>query len=185
MRNQFPYYAFLAIASDKDLEGCGGTLIDKKWIITAAHCVNFINHSDRVIIVLGSWKITNKTEENRQTFEIHRNNIIIHPNFSYRMRSNDIALIELPQPVEINEYVQIVNLSMTCDPVESINVIAIGNGYDSKNILSPVLQWTPLKTLSHQECRKVYPSVSTYSAFCAASRLGRASAGDSGGAIRM
>lgn len=170
-RGQFPYYAYLSIDTENGLHDCGGTILNERFILTAAHC---IHNAQFVDAFLGTWKIADASEQHRQMHTVSR--IIPHEQFSYKTGENDIALLELPAPIEFNEYVKAVNLSRSCDQTESLFVMLIGNGVTeiNQNHAASVLQWAPLQTASKLKCKQYYPNINHETAFCAGSREGRA-----------
>jgi secreted trypsin-like serine protease len=85
---------------------CGGTLIDRNSVLTAAHCVEFIGrNTDRntlgyrdVRLVVG---VTVLSSDQGQVRRIDRlSDIDIHPNYTGRTNRYDAAVIKLSRPVK-------------------------------------------------------------------------------------
>ena len=85
---------------------CGGSLIDRDSVLTAAHCVGFIgNETDhntlsfrRVRIVVGTTVLDSEQGQVRRIARL--SDISIHPRWSPRTRiAHDAAVIELSSPV--------------------------------------------------------------------------------------
>ncbi|XP_044885979.1 coagulation factor IX [Mauremys mutica] len=80
---------------------CGGSIVNEKWIVTAAHC---IEPGAQVTVVAGehNTEVSDGTEQYRQVV-----NIFPYPiyNASQNKHHNDIALLELGTPLEFNSYV--------------------------------------------------------------------------------
>lgn len=77
-------------------EHCGGTVIDSRWIVTAAHCVSTADGKswDRIEITAGDHDLDG-TRTIRRT--AHR--AVIHAGFDYPTLSHDIALLRLSEPL--------------------------------------------------------------------------------------
>ncbi|EFA07413.2 serine protease P84 [Tribolium castaneum] len=92
---QFPWQAFIKISSYQ----CGGVLVSRKFVATAAHCIITARLKD-TLVYLGELDTqdTGKVKE-LEPAELHRvRRRIIHPNFQFRTTQPDrydLALLEL------------------------------------------------------------------------------------------
>ncbi|XP_054842658.1 granzyme A-like [Eublepharis macularius] len=91
---------------------CGGTLIRRNWVLTAAHCE--IGKGDTVI--LGVHSLSNPERE-KQTFQI--TNVYMHPKFNRTTMENDIMVLQLNRNAKLNRFVQTIRLPRTYEDVRA------------------------------------------------------------------
>jgi len=166
-----------------EYQKCGATIINEKWILTAAHCC------------LSGWNLFARVGDYRKydfdLFEVDAKikEIYVHPDYSDDTPSMkaDICLMELEKPLKFNDYVRGISLPQRpySDEPKGTNCTISGWGVsDSINMFGPnTLQKVILPIISDEECKKVYGSRMYESMICAGIPQGGKDAcqGDSGG----
>jgi hypothetical protein len=72
---------------------CGGSLITEKFVLSAAHCMNF-NGIRPNVVRLGDIDL-NSSHDDQFVQQFGVQNVIVHPSYDYSDNKNDIALIQL------------------------------------------------------------------------------------------
>ncbi|XP_075948892.1 transmembrane protease serine 9-like [Anarhichas minor] len=86
---------------------CGGSLINKEWVMSAAHCFSS-DSTSRWQVSLGRQNLQGNNP-NEVSTTVAR--IILHPNYDSVTDNNDIALLRLSSPVNFTDYIRPVCLA--------------------------------------------------------------------------
>jgi len=162
---------------------CGGSLITKDFVMTAAHCLKGISTS-RVRLILGDHD-RRRNSGNQVTRLIDR--VFIHPNFVKKTFNNDIALIKMNRPVEYSAYIRPVCLPTENRSYNGKNTTVVGWGKMSEGGRpADVLQEVVVPVITQRKCRhetRYRKKEITNNMFCAGYDKGVLDAcqGDSGG----
>ncbi|NXO29315.1 ACRO protein, partial [Cisticola juncidis] len=83
---------------------CSGALVTRRWVLATARC--FIGAGDihKWRVVLGATDLAQPGPE-AEVFQIRR--LLRHRHYHEDTESNNIALLELEQPVECSDYIQL------------------------------------------------------------------------------
>ena len=177
LKGEVPFQVLLKLDGSFN---CGGTLISNKFVLTAAHCVNHVNAEARSTIVIGE---LNQFQYDFTELEMNVKRVILHPDYFYHKEVDDIALMELEEPVRMNSYVQIASLPKS--ETTSGNVKAAGWGMTIGNVDSDRLLIAHLKIMPRSQCQETFSKI-TKKNICAISKgreLHGVCHGDSGGGL--
>ncbi|KAF2895869.1 hypothetical protein ILUMI_10304 [Ignelater luminosus] len=131
---EFPWMALLRYKYNDSNEdagyNCGGTVINNRYILTAAHCVHPHQPIYPYEIRLGEWKISSPEdcEEGKAlncadpVIDLQIEEKIVHPQYYARRGNNDIALLRLNRNIKFSNYIQPV-----CLPVREASDSSVGS----------------------------------------------------------
>ncbi|KAM0734717.1 Clotting factor G beta subunit [Formica fusca] len=175
-------FPWVVVIFNKKALHCGGTLINDRYVLTAGHCVKWVHTAD-LSVGIGMHDIENLNEG----YIAQIDEIILHENFeSDDLHDiNDIALIRLQHPIEINENVKPICLPHKESDYEGHYVKVTGWGrVRREGDTSRFLRQATLKVMSWAACRNTsFGEHVTESMICAYSDNKDACQGDSGGPL--
>ncbi|XP_066579325.1 serine protease 33 [Amia ocellicauda] len=155
---QWPWQVYLKITLMNGLHiSCGGSLISDRWVLTAAHCVDFHYKWWESEVVLGAHSLDEPSEhEVRRTM----NKVIKHEEYVGGKTGFDIALIELNATVSSNNYIKPVTLPGPEDKyTKAWECWATGWGNIMEGVPQPepqTLQEIELPIVDNEHCMELY-----------------------------
>nr|ACO11627.1 Trypsin precursor [Caligus rogercresseyi] len=158
---------------------CGGSILDKDTVITAAYCCHLLSPSD-VLVVAGEHNLSLESGD-EQSVDVEK--IITHE-FSGSFGNNyNVCLLKLKSSLELNDKVKAVSLPKT-DEEFTGDVVVSGWGVDSHlGSFSDVLLAATLHMISDEECEARFPGMIDGTMFCATAPKKDICAGDMGGPL--
>ncbi|KAM6288425.1 trypsin I-P1-like [Spheniscus humboldti] len=172
--NSVPYQVSL----NSGYHFCGGSLINSQWVLSAAHC-----YKSRIQVQLGKHNLA--LTESTQQF-ISSAKVIRHSGYSSTTLDNDIMLIKLAKPAQLNRAVQTVPLPTSCVATGTTCLISgWGNTLSDANPYPDTLQCLKAPVLSSRKCTEAYPGKITKNMICVGFLEGGKDScqGDSGGPV--
>jgi len=163
---------------------CGGSLINEKQIICAAHCVQGqVALLDSV--VAGAHNRILETGHQKRNIA----NMEANTNFNMQELKDDVSIITVTEPFDLSDpHVQPIDMFMATDPEIPAETVcnSTGWGLTSGGGLFPpnALQWVQIPVHSHERCQEIFTGIEiTQGMICAGGPGASACNGDSGGPL--
>ena len=122
-------------ASKKEILHCGGSIITKNHILTAAHCVSEIEDLSQMKIVVGAQNLQDPNDPKRVERRI--DSIKQHSKYQYPLAYYDVAIIVLDSPLVFGNFIHPICLPIVPindpDHFKSESATVIGYGEDVRD----------------------------------------------------
>uniref|UniRef100_R4G7D7 SP1-SepT-1 n=1 Tax=Sepioteuthis australis TaxID=61682 RepID=R4G7D7_9MOLL len=177
---EFPHMVYLNLKFSSGRAFCGGSIVNKNYILTTARCLD--GDLVDVTVYIGSIR------KNRGKQRIKGTKWFLHPDFEITSKKivNDIALVKLEKEIEFDECVHAISLPTKGQQV-SDNCYITGWGFLSDELgFSRFLKKAPVKFIPIQKCQKQFPGIYPDQHICIGDQthMGASSClGDSGGPL--
>ncbi|XP_071478033.1 uncharacterized protein [Diadema antillarum] len=151
----YPWQIVLYVEYQGQLNfGCGGAIISPEWILTAAHCVEYLD----LDFAIKAGTLFYAADSPGQTRRV--TGVFMHPGYDTTLLLNDIAVLKLESPLVFNDDVQPVCLPTVNDSVKVGSYITM-TGWGSlirRYSASPLfLQEVRMPVIPNEVCSKYSP----------------------------
>lgn len=183
-KNEYPFMVNLKYPGAGHF--CGGSIYNKNWVLTAAHCIKDDFVQTEVRMIFGDWHQRKKETPDPEQKQFVAQ-AIRHPKYEVVTNEYDIGLLKIPHALDYSDAIQPIRLA-TSDPEGGEMCTAIGWGVTRNTGAQTFLREITVPIVSEQNCTQegwIHPYFLYDGMICAgyAEGLKDVCGGDSGGPL--
>ncbi|XP_063697955.1 chymotrypsin-2-like [Culicoides brevitarsis] len=148
---QFPFQVSLRRTRNTTIHICGGSIINKNWIITAGHCLLYFNSTKEALIVVG---IIDLHQPEATNYNIQR--YVIHPKFDKSLKKNDLGLMQTTISIIFNQNVKAIQISQKFIEAQTKATTCGWGRISNQGTRTNVLQYLNTTIMDNEECRQAH-----------------------------
>ncbi|XP_028029741.1 chymotrypsin-2-like [Bombyx mandarina] len=174
---RIPYQASLRTLFNSHF--CGGSILNEKWVLTAAHCTVGQSHLTMQVVVG-----TNNLHIGGEHHSVE--SIIIHSDYNSMAISNDVSLVKVSNDIVFNDNVQSIQLPDDDTDVGADVMLSGWGRLSYPGVYPNHLQMLNLTSLSVELCQDIFVGINPVfsTQICAMTKVGEGAChGDSGGPL--
>jgi len=158
--NEYPWQALIVDKGTRNV-WCGGSLVNSRWVLTAAHCT-VITQADKIEVLLGEHDYN--TDRETDTLRMPITEIKNHPDFDSQ-DSSDFSMLKLKKDVDFCRYPHIRPICLPTDTSDDYagdvaTVTGWGATYNGGSTVNK-LREVNVDVITNNQCKNEYKYNST------------------------
>ncbi|XP_049873334.1 serine protease persephone-like [Pectinophora gossypiella] len=153
---EFPHMVAIGFDRGNGYEfDCGGSLVSRNYVLTAAHCIDTLDRIEPSMVRAGVVELGSNTWNDQTDYRIAE--IKLYPSYTRREKYHDLALLRLQRPVKLSSYLNAACLYTSADdPTTPLTVTGWGSTSATTDKRSSSLLKANVSAVSRERCSESY-----------------------------